>query len=143
MSAADQPRICGDQTLLPIALLLGALQMETQPGAADLDDVNEIPVCTLQQHHAGAHHGLVLSLAGPDTGAVWAVWTPLVCVRLMVIPDCPESRADGMRGCCQYLDHPGGHTWEVYDPLQAAAEQAVARMPLLPAAMRRPRPPSP
>lgn len=130
MMADGRPRICGDQVLLPIALFLGALQMETQPGAATLDDVTEAPTCTLQQDHTGAHHGLVLSLAGRDTGAVWAVWTPLICVRLMVLPDCPEAREDRMRGCCQYLDHPGGHTWQVHDPIQAAAEAAVARMGL-------------
>jgi hypothetical protein len=130
--ADGQPRICGDQVLLTLALFLGALQMEPTPGAATLDDVTEAPTCTLQQHDAGEHHGVVLDLDGPDSGAVWAVWTDIVSPRLVVLPDCPASRADGMRSCCQYLDHPGGHTWQVHDPLQAAAASAVARMGLKP-----------
>jgi hypothetical protein len=123
--ATVRPRVCGEQILLPLPLFLGALQMETVPGAADLSDVEETPVCLLQQHDTGAHHGLVLSLAGPTTGAVWAVWTSLITPHLVVLPDCSATSPDGRRGCCRFDAHSGGHSWELDDPELYAAVQQV------------------
>jgi hypothetical protein len=123
-----RPSVCEDQIVLPLGLFLGALRMETVPGAAELSDVEEAPTCKTQVDHPGAHHGLVLDLAGPDTGAVWAVWTEFG-EHLVVLPDCPASSEDGMTACGLYDGHPAGHTWQLYDPLMAAVRRKMATPP--------------
>lgn len=122
------PQACGDQVLLPLALLIGAVAMEPRPGEASVYDVNERPSCLLQDRHIGAHHGLVMNLAGPDSGAVWAVWIHGGAPHLTVLPDCEVSTADGMDGCCSFAGHVDRHTWALHDPLAETARAVVALM---------------
>jgi hypothetical protein len=121
----SRPLVCGESMLLPLQLLVKALDMEREPGAADLTDVIELSECLLQQQHLGAHHGLVMELDGPDTGAVWVVWTDGGTPFLIVHPDCPGETPDGREGCGAWEDHPGGHTFELHDPRMASA-RAIA-----------------
>ncbi|MFF3673547.1 hypothetical protein ACFYYS_06095 [Streptomyces sp. NPDC002120] len=52
-----------------------------------------------------------------ETGtAVWVFWTEDEApTSFAVFPDCPVT-SDGDEGCCHYLAHPGGHSWELTDP---------------------------
>jgi hypothetical protein len=120
------PTVCSATVLLPIALLVGAVDMEPAPGRAELSDVEERPVCTIQGDHDGAHYGLVMNLDGPTSGAVWAVWTSGGAPHLIVLPDCPASASTGMDACEHFEAHPGGHSWQLHDPLLRFARQAIA-----------------
>lgn len=120
------PRFCLDTILLPLALLAGALDMEP---AATIDTVIESPVCILQGRHRGDHHGLVASERGDD--AVWAVWGAAHAVHLVVLTDCPGVTTDGMDGCSLFAEHDGRHSFDLYDPWQAAARAMLARLPLI------------
>lgn len=120
------PRECGDQVLLPLALLVGAVGMETRPDAASIYDVDETPRCSLESDHEGAHHGLVMNLAGPYSGAVWAVWISGGAPHLTVLPDCEVGTDDGMDGCCSFAGHVGRHTFALYDPLAETSRSVVA-----------------
>ncbi|MEE4546791.1 hypothetical protein V2S66_33105 [Streptomyces sp. V4-01] len=112
-------------TLLPIALVLGAIEMEPDAGLFGIQDV---PSCMIQDLHVGAHHGLVASEKGDD--AVWAVWSDEGTAHLQRLLDCTTSSADDTEGCGLYDQHEGRHTFELYDPQRAAAEAIVAMMPL-------------
>lgn len=129
MTATSRPLVCGSQVLLPLALIVGALDMETVAGVAELTDVDSAPTCTMQLDHADGHHGVVLDLDGATTGAVWAVWADYGAPHLVVLPDCPGR---GDQACGSYAAHPGGHSWQLHDPLLAAVRQAVAEMRDLP-----------
>jgi hypothetical protein len=132
VSAADErPHVCEDQILLPLDLLVRALAMEPTPGAAEMSDVEEAPTCIMQRDHGGAHYGIVLSLDGPSQGAVWAVWTALTEAQLVILPDC--SGTEGMEACSSFDAHPGGHSWELYDPLMAFVRQVMDGAPIRPA----------
>lgn len=119
------PQACETQAVLPLALLVGAVAMETH-GTAAMSDVIEVPACSLEQRHDGAHYGLVMNLFGPDSGTVWAVWIEGGAPHLTVLPDCDVSTDDGMDGCCNFAGHAGRHTWALYDPLAETAGSAVA-----------------
>jgi hypothetical protein len=120
------PHICGVGVRLPSGLLAAALAMETVPGAAGLRDVEETPSCLIQAHAAGAHYGLVLDLDGRLTGAVWAVWSGGDTPHLVVLPDCP---GDGEAACSGFGGHPGRHTPDLYDLMQAHARAVLAGIP--------------
>lgn len=130
MPDPTRPSVCGAQTMLPLALLVGALDMETARGRADITDVEEQPACLLQAHPLGAHHGIVMELDGPDTGAVWAVWSDGGSPHLVVLPDCNGATSNRMDACCHYAEHPGGHSYELHDPLLAKANQVLAAVRL-------------
>lgn len=132
MPDPTQPPVCGVPTMLPLALFVGALDMETVPGCADITDVEEHPVCLLQTHPLGPHYGIVMELDGPDTGAVWAVWSDKGSPHLVVLPDCNGTTPDRMDACCHYAGHPGGHSYQLHDPLLAQASQALAMVSLTP-----------
>jgi hypothetical protein len=118
------PLACSAEVLLPLALLVGSLAMETDlDRPAELAEVAEVPICSLQDRHDGAHHGLVLNLRGLEAGAVWAVWSSGGAPHLVALPDCPGANGDD--GCCLYATHPARHSFELYDPLLALAQQAA------------------
>lgn len=129
-SAEDlRPLVCGTDVLLPLALLVAAPGLEAA-GTAGLDDVMEHPLCQLQARHVTPHYATVMELDGPTTGAVWVRWADDADVRLVVLPDCPVSHPSGSEGCGMFSGHPGGHTWELRDPLQEAARQVLAALPM-------------
>lgn len=121
------PRICYASTLLPLTLLESAVRLDPT-GVPSLLDVTESPSCGLQEHDAvTSHYGFVMDLDGPDSGAVWAVWTgeagaPMLLVR----PDCPSASPDRMDGCGLFTAHQGRHTWELYDRESALARARLA-----------------
>jgi len=119
MTAALAPAVCGTGGYLPTALVPAAVALEKHPGWAASTDVERRLRCTLETHHRGAHHGLVLELAGVDTGSVWTTWTAdQPPGTLTVLPDCPALEGgDGREPCCGYAGHPGGHTFQLRDPL--------------------------
>lgn len=64
--------------------------------------------CTLETHD-GPHAEMVYE--GDDGFACWVHWLDDQRPhQLRWLPDCPSGD-----GCCQYLRHPGGHTWEITD----------------------------
>jgi hypothetical protein len=120
------PLACGAEVLLPLALLVGSLAMETDAERpAELSMVVEAPACSLQDEHDGAHHGLVLNLRGPEAGAVWAVWSSGGAPHLVVLPDCCACTPDDQDGCCLYAAHPALHSYELYDPLLELARRSA------------------
>jgi hypothetical protein len=121
MAGPDAPRACLDRTLLPIGLLVGALDMEPD---ATIDSVQEVPECLLEAEHLGAHHGLVASERGDH--AVWAVWGEDGSPHLVKLLDCPGTTTDA---CSLFDGHLGRHSADLYDPLLAAAASALARLP--------------
>ncbi|MER6388237.1 hypothetical protein ABT236_07140 [Streptomyces sp. NPDC001523] len=74
--------------------------------------------CALETHDGP--HAEILCENDEGGSALWARWTdqgPLD--ELMWLPDCPVGDAGPGGtgdGCCQFLGHQGGHTWEVVDP---------------------------
>ncbi|MCB5166872.1 hypothetical protein LG634_18740 [Streptomyces bambusae] len=71
--------------------------------------------CTLEQHD-GEHHACVYDPGKPQRVSLWLRWAndrPELSLRW--VRDCPAASEAG-DGCCQYIDHQGGHTWEVTDP---------------------------
>lgn len=111
--------VCGQRARLTDRLVAAALEC-APAGSASADDVERDLRCTLQAHATGGHHAFVLDLDGRDTGAVWARWegsggSPALTVR----PDCPaRTPLPPGDACCQYADHPGGHSYELTDPWQ-------------------------
>lgn len=118
MSASDaRPPVCGARQYLPGRLVPLALRLETsRDRPAETADVARGLRCTMQAHGDEVpHYGLVLDLAGAETGSVWTTWAAgSVPELLVVLPDCP---GDGGRPCNEWAAHPGGHTWQVHDPL--------------------------
>jgi hypothetical protein len=107
--------VCGAVAYLPLHLLGAALAFAA-PGTAQPADVERYLRCTLQAHPEGAHFALVMELDGADTGSVWTRWTtgepPAI---LTVLPDCSAARAEDGEPCCEWQEHPGGHSYEVAD----------------------------
>jgi len=99
--------------------------MKTVPQYAEVTDVEEYPACLLQELHDGAHHGIVMELDGPNSGAVWAVWSDGGAPHLVVLPDCNGTTANHMDGCCHYAGHTGGHSYQLHDPQPEKARQAL------------------
>lgn len=83
--------------------------------------------CALETHD-GPHAEILCENDG-EGSALWARWTdqgPLD--ELMWLPDCPASDdtpGGTGDGCCQFLGHQGGHTWEVTDPELERCRAAV------------------
>lgn len=73
--------------------------------------------CVLETH-AGPHADLLLDVR--TDAALWACWPQDGFPdRVQWLPDCPsaDQRPGGTGdGCCHFLDHPGGHSWEITDP---------------------------
>jgi hypothetical protein len=117
----DRPAVCGASVYLPIDLVRTALELAIPPGSVRPEDVEFQLRCTLQAHPTGDHHALVLDLAGADTGSVWTHWpTGHLPATLTVRPDCPVRDPASAEPCCEFADHPGGHTWQLDDPDHAS-----------------------
>lgn len=110
------PPQCGRSLLLPLHLIAAAVDMEPVPGAVEVFDVWERPVCRLQDGHDDIHRGHVLDLDGPHSGSVWASWVDAGVPFLVVLPDCPGATLDGIDGCELYEHHPGLHSFGLHDP---------------------------
>ncbi|WP_433892251.1 hypothetical protein [Streptomyces sp. CA-111067] len=106
--------VCGHRAHLPDELAAQALTFAA-PGAAEPDDVQDQLRCTLQAHVTGAHSSFVMELDGRTSGAVWTHWARGgVPEALVVKQDCPVSGPEpACEPCCEYVDHPGAHTWEL------------------------------
>ncbi|MFJ1582073.1 hypothetical protein ACIOC1_01965 [Streptomyces sp. NPDC088197] len=110
----SRPPLCSAMTVLPDPLARTALAWagDRHGIPADIRDLR----CTLEHHTGGHHYALVHDVA--ESTAAWSRWlhdsTP---DTLLVLPDCPASHpAHG--GCGEYEGHPGGHTWQIDDPLE-------------------------
>ncbi|MFJ3858134.1 hypothetical protein ACIPRL_18055 [Streptomyces sp. NPDC090085] len=114
--------VCGATAQLPEALALAALEIEGF-ALGSPESVKTYLRCTLE-HADGPHRDIVRDLSGDS--AVWTEWTqdnPPEIVRVRL--DCPfTDRSPGGTGdgCSQYKGHPGGHTWEISDPLYASVQ---------------------
>ena len=115
--------VCGEDVMLTSGLIARAAAMVADPLR---DDIEEQPVCYLQADHDGAHHGAVLALPGPTTGSVWAVWVQGSGSELLVLPDCEGTTGSGMDACTHHGGHPGGHSFELHDPMSWSARPPVA-----------------
>ncbi|WP_324289543.1 GNAT family N-acetyltransferase [Streptomyces sp. H27-G5] len=100
------------------ALLMLLLRLGADEGTVrDVASAGVELRCTLETHE-GPHADLLSENA--EGSALWARWTdqgPLD--ELMWLPDCPagdDTPGASGDGCCQFLGHQGGHTWEVTDP---------------------------
>lgn len=113
-SGSDRPPICGEPAVLPVDLVLTALRYadrrETEP--ADLQDVR----CTLQAHPtSGDHYAFVVETAAATSA--WARWNRGGQAIVLVLPNCLAIDPHRHETCSEYELHPGGHTWQVDDPL--------------------------
>ena len=109
--------VCGERSYLPTFLGPAALAF-APPGTSSTLDVDRDLRCVLQAHTTGDHYAFVMQIDGHDSGVVWTSWNgEHQPVSLEVRPDCPATnpRPDG-GDCCQYNDHPGGHSFELTDP---------------------------
>lgn len=110
------PASCGERTSLPDELAAKALAFG---GGSDVGpgDVQTDVRCTLQVHATGDHFALVRDLEGIDTGSVWTSW-----IRghrpadVFVLSDCNAVQDRTHEPCCEFTDHPGGHTFDIADP---------------------------
>lgn len=110
MSEPRRP-VCGERVRLPGHLVPAAVDLAA--GAAAPEDVERALRCVLERHPTGDHHAFVAERT--PTGAVWTHWTrgrePAV---LTALDDCPVIGPDPAREpCCEYDQHPGGHTWQL------------------------------
>jgi hypothetical protein len=128
------PDVCGQDTLLPAGLMAAAMALETEPERGYA--VEERPVCYLQAGHGGAHYGVVLSLSGAESGSAWALWLQGGEPQLIVLPDCPAVTDNGMDACTHHAAHPGGHSWQLHDPLLSWAQHALANDPAVDPVLR-------
>lgn len=109
-----RPSICGESAVVPVDVVLTALRYAGRQDIvpADVQDVR----CTLQAHATDDHYAFVVEVTA-TTGA-WTRWaeggSPEV---VLVLSDCPVTDPDGDGTCSEYELHPGGHTWQVNDPL--------------------------
>ncbi|MFF3425304.1 hypothetical protein [Streptomyces sp. NPDC002602] len=89
--------------------------------------------CALETHDGS--HAEILCENDEEGSALWARWTdqgPLD--ELMWLPDCPVGDAGPGGtgdGCCQFLGHQGGHTWEVTDPELERCRAVMSRLDVL------------
>lgn len=98
------------------------LELLARMRGADAETIRDVakngPLrCTLETHE-GPHAEMVRE--GSAGEALWVRWEDGSRPHeVRWLPDCPKTgvAADGVDdGCCHYLNHPGGHTWEVTDP---------------------------
>lgn len=111
--------ICGERTYLPATLAALAGEF-VAPGASSVD-VNQELRCCLEEHDEidHDHHAYVMDLDDPESGSLWTSW-----IRgerpdeVFVRQDCPAMDTSGSRPmpCCEFLNHPGHHSWEIADP---------------------------
>ena len=119
------PRVCDEAILLPVPLIVGAWRFDPT-GTTTFDDIEDRPVCPLAETHSGPHYGLALELPGVDTGSVWAVWARGAEPALILLPDCPATTADRTEVCGLWDQHPGLHSWQLYDREAALARARLA-----------------
>jgi hypothetical protein len=121
--AAGRP-VCGERAYLRPETALAAGQLAPDPALVQPSDIERHLRCTLEQHGTGDHYAFVMDLDGVTTGSVWTRWNrghaPTV---VLVQPDCPGTSPDPRQEpCCEFADHPGGHTWQLADPWRAAPD---------------------
>ncbi|MFJ9338431.1 hypothetical protein ACIRP0_03950 [Streptomyces sp. NPDC101733] len=118
MSCSPPPPPCGAPgTLSPAHLNALAQAGEFRALAVALRDGPELR-CALSRHPDG-HHADLVHDAGTGT-ALWAHWSDGDAAGTVLdLPDCPAADNGPGRsgdGCCQYLRHPGAHSWEPGHP---------------------------
>jgi len=119
------PHVCDAAILPPVPLILGAHRFDPT-GTTALYEVEDKPLCTLAETHRGPHYGLALDLPGVDTGSVWAVWATGATPALIRLPDCPATTDDRSEVCGLWDQHPGLHSWQLYDREAALAKARLA-----------------
>ncbi|MFF7192847.1 hypothetical protein ACFZAM_03950 [Streptomyces sp. NPDC008079] len=106
--------ICGETTRLPVSLVRQALRLAGPHRTPEDADLEQDLRCHLQVHGADDHFALVLSFPGVTSGALWARWTEGTRpIDLKVLPDCPSIDPDSREPCCEFADHPGGHSYHL------------------------------
>ena len=105
--------VCAESTKLPRVLHDVILAMGEEK--ADPWAVDDEPQCVLQAHIGGDHHGLVVEMAGADSGSAWTTWAGgREPSEISIRKDCPASQPND--ACCAYDGHPGAHTYELTGP---------------------------
>ncbi|UWE08706.1 hypothetical protein [Actinacidiphila bryophytorum] len=121
--------ICGERTCLPPELAAFATEFAA-PGSHGAE-VQRYLRCCLQEHDETDHdhYAYVLDLDGPDSGSVWTSWVRGEAPEcLVVLQDCPavSAKEDGRQPCCEFLNHPGQHTWHIDDPRSGGSGDPTA-----------------
>lgn len=124
-----QPTVCAVTATLTLDQLALATRYDLEQSASVADAI-AAPRCDLEAGHDGPHHGVVLSLPGSVSGAVWALWDETGQQPLLaVFQDCPARTRNGMDACATYANHPGRHAYELYDEELARATAVAAAAP--------------
>ncbi|MGW6457567.1 hypothetical protein ACWF94_16890 [Streptomyces sp. NPDC055078] len=79
--------------------------------------------CPLEDHQdQRTHSALAWVLKDASKGEMWVSWDEAGQVMVRVRPDCPALTGDGVHdeACGLFLDHPGGHSFELLDPEEEA-----------------------
>lgn len=106
---------CQGTAYLPEEHVKAALDLAPN-GSYASGDVERHLRCTLEEHTAPVHYGLVLGLDESPSGAVWATWDANdMAFALKVRHDCLAMSPDGSAICTEFDQHPGGHTWQLTD----------------------------
>ncbi|WP_326610831.1 hypothetical protein OIE62_25395 [Streptomyces scopuliridis] len=96
------------------------------------------PVCEGESHRCelsssaepGETHAAYLGeadpLLKPEWESIWLFWNTEGETRLTIRleTDCTRHDASGQRCCTLYVDHPGQHSFEIFDPLEVALRAA-------------------
>lgn len=122
-------RICGERAYLPTELAVFAAEFAA-PGTQSTDVLRFLRCC-LQEHDETDHdhYAHVMDLDGPDSGSVWTSWVRGEAPEgLVVLQDCPavSAKEDGRHPCCEFLNHPGQHTWHIDDPWSGGGGDGTA-----------------
>lgn len=114
----DPPRhTCGTTAYLPDGFVTSVLAA-APAGSYSVEDVERHLRCNLEEHTGPFHHGLAMELHGREARSVWALWDHRdMSFALLTLSDCPAATADGMQSCTEFDGHPGGHAWELTDPI--------------------------
>ncbi|MFI1014293.1 hypothetical protein [Streptomyces sp. NPDC020965] len=116
---AGGPLVCGATAVLPLQLLLVALEIIPGGQAHPLDVATRLRCC-LERHADGPHYDFVRELDDTDLGEVWTQWeTGRPPESVATLPDCDahNGRPGGLNDACTlFFGHPGAHSFSCADP---------------------------
>ncbi|MGW6461738.1 hypothetical protein ACWF94_38370, partial [Streptomyces sp. NPDC055078] len=111
-------RICGAETPLSGPLIRGMFHLRPEE-ANDPEGMALELRCPLEDHQdQRTHSALAWVLKDASKGEMWVSWAEPGYVVVQVRPDCPALSGPGVHdeACGLFLDHPGGHSFELLDP---------------------------
>ncbi|MGW6459448.1 hypothetical protein ACWF94_26565 [Streptomyces sp. NPDC055078] len=122
MSEPFVRRICGEET--PVSRSLVRIMFHLRPEEAKNPEGMERELrCLLEDHQdQRTHSALAWVLTDASKGEMWVSWAEAGQVMVQVRPDCPAVTGHGVQdeACGLFLDHPGGHSFELLDPEEEA-----------------------